>query len=108
MLIGCMAGAVLGGPMAIAFGRKPSLIFCAILFAASSCGGSLAGYAIDVHLGSFCRWRCHWRGFHALPALHCRDRPEKIRGTLVALYQLAIVGGHPGGVFRQFANPAPR
>ena len=36
MLVGCMTGAVIAGPMGDRFGRKRILLFCAALFAASS------------------------------------------------------------------------
>jgi MFS transporter, SP family, arabinose:H+ symporter len=49
MLVGRMAGAALAGPVGDRFGRKPSLIFCGVLFALPSLalmnypGASLAG-----------------------------------------------------------------
>src|SRR4051794_39661941 len=36
LLVGCMAGAILGGPVGDRIGRKPSLVLCAALFAVSS------------------------------------------------------------------------
>src|SRR5689334_7032983 len=41
LLVGCMAGAMLGGPLGDRFGRKPSLVFCALLFALSSLASAL-------------------------------------------------------------------
>ena len=38
LLIGCMAGAVVGGPLGDRFGRKPMLMVCALVFALSGLG----------------------------------------------------------------------
>lgn len=93
LLVGCMAGAMLGGPLGDRFGRKPSLIFCALLFAASSLAS-----ALPHALGPF-TW-ARFAGGVAIgaasmlsPLYIAEVAPEKIRGTLVALYQLAIVAG---------------
>lgn len=93
LLVGCMAGAMLGGPMGDRFGRKRSLIFCAALFAVSSLAS-----AMPHTLGQFAWSR--FAGGVAIgaasmlsPLYIAEISPEKIRGTLVALYQLAIVVG---------------
>lgn len=93
LLVGCMVGAILGGPLGDRFGRKPSLIFCAVLFAASSALSALpdslslfawARFAGGVAIGA---------ASMLSPLYIAEIAPEKIRGTLVALYQLAIVMG---------------
>jgi SP family arabinose:H+ symporter-like MFS transporter len=88
-----MAGAMMGGPMGDRYGRKPSLIFCAGLFAVSSLAS-----ALPHALGPFA-W-ARFAGGVAIgaasmlsPLYIAEIAPEKIRGTLVALYQLAIVVG---------------
>ena len=43
LLVGCMFGAMAAGPAGDRFGRKPSLILCALLFAASSLASALPG-----------------------------------------------------------------
>lgn len=93
LLVGCMAGALLGGPLGDRFGRKPSLILCALLFALSSLAS-----AIPQNVGQFA-W-ARFAGGIAIgaasmlsPLYIAEVAPEKIRGTLVALYQLAIVVG---------------
>jgi MFS transporter, SP family, arabinose:H+ symporter len=93
MLVGCMAGAILAGPAGDHFGRKPSLIACAGLFALSSLASALPD-----SLGAFA-W-ARFAGGIAIgaasmlsPLYIAEISPEKIRGTLVALYQLAIVIG---------------
>ena len=93
LLVGCMVGAILGGPLGDRFGRKPSLIFCAVLFAVSSALSALpdslslfawARFAGGVAIGA---------ASMLSPLYIAEIAPEKIRGTLVALYQLAIVVG---------------
>ncbi|MBL9126702.1 MAG: sugar porter family MFS transporter, partial [Verrucomicrobiales bacterium] len=93
LLVGCMAGAMLGGPVGDRWGRKPSLIACATLFALSSVAS-----ALPESLGAFA-W-ARFAGGIAIgaasmlsPLYIAEIAPEKIRGTLVALYQLAIVVG---------------
>ncbi len=93
LLVGCMLGAAIGGPIGDRFGRKPSLIFCAVLFAVSSVAS-----ALPHGLGPFA-W-ARFAGGVAIgaasmlsPLYIAEISPGKIRGTLVALYQLAIVVG---------------
>src|ERR1017187_64618 len=93
LLVGCMAGAVVGGPAGDRFGRKSCLIACALLFAVSSIFS-----AIPESLGAF-TW-ARFAGGIAIgaasmlsPLYIAEIAPEKIRGRLVALYQLAIVVG---------------
>jgi len=93
MLVGCMAGAILAGPAGDRFGRKTSLVVCAVLFALSSLAS-----ALPHSLGAF-TW-ARFAGGIAIgaasmlsPLYIAEISPEKIRGTLVALYQLAIVIG---------------
>lgn len=93
LLIGCMAGAGIAGPAGDRFGRKWSLIFCAALFAVSSVASalphSLAQFAWSRFVGGLAIG-----GASMLSPLYIAEvAPEKIRGTLVALYQLAIVVG---------------
>lgn len=93
LLVGCMVGAIVGGPAGDRFGRRPSLIFCAVLFTVSSIAS-----ALPATLGQFA-W-ARFAGGMAIgaasmlsPLYIAEIAPEKIRGTLVALYQLAIVVG---------------
>jgi len=93
LLVGCMAGAMVAGPLGDRIGRKRSLIFCAVLFA-----GSSVASALPDTLGMFAWSR--FAGGVAIgaasmlsPLYIAEISPEKIRGTLVALYQLAIVVG---------------
>jgi len=93
VLVGCMFGAMFGGPVGDRLGRKASLLLCAALFAVSS-----AASAVPATLGQFA-W-ARFAGGLAIgaasilsPIYIAEISPEKIRGRLVALYQLAIVMG---------------
>jgi len=93
LLVGCMAGAALAGPAGDRFGRKPSLVFCGALFAlsalASAVPDSLAAFAWARFAGGVAIGAASMLS----PLYIAEIAPEKIRGTLVALYQLAIVVG---------------
>lgn len=93
VLVGCMFGAMFGGPLGDRFGRKASLLLCAALFAASSVAS-----AVPATLGQFA-W-ARFAGGLAIgaasilsPIYIAEISPERFRGRLVALYQLAIVVG---------------
>jgi MFS transporter, SP family, arabinose:H+ symporter len=93
LLIGCMIGALLGGPLGDRFGRKPMLIVCAAVFALSGLGSAvapdLAAYTWSRLAGGL--------GIGAVSVLSplyiAEISPEKSRGRFVSLYQLAIVVG---------------
>ena len=93
LLIGCMFGAMLGGPLSDRFGRKPMLFVCAGIFALSGLGSAMAP---NLALYS---WSRLFGGFgvgaaSVLSPLYIAEvAPERIRGRLVSLYQLAIVLG---------------
>ncbi|MCX7871703.1 MAG: sugar porter family MFS transporter [Verrucomicrobiae bacterium] len=93
MLVGCMVGAMLSGPLGDRLGRKWSLSLCGLLFAVSSLAS-----ALPQSLGQFA-W-ARFAGGVAIgaasilsPIYIAEVSPEKSRGRLVALYQLAIVVG---------------
>jgi SP family arabinose:H+ symporter-like MFS transporter len=93
LLIGCMLGAISGGPLSDRFGRKPMLIFCGVIFALSGLGSAvapnLAFYTWSRLLGGL--------GIGAVsllsPLYLAEVAPHQVRGRLVSLYQLAIVVG---------------
>ena len=92
-LIGCIVGAMFGGPLSDRYGRKRILLFCAVLFAFSGVAS-----ALPRTLTQFV-WARFSGGFaigavSVLSPLYIAEiAPEKIRGRLVSLYQLAIVVG---------------
>lgn len=93
LLIGCMFGALLGGPLSDRFGRKPMLFLCAFIFALSGLGSAVAS---DLTLYSWSRL-FGGLGIGAVSVLSplyiAEVAPERSRGRLVSLYQLAIVVG---------------
>ncbi|MBL9136412.1 MAG: sugar porter family MFS transporter [Verrucomicrobiales bacterium] len=93
VLIGCMMGAMMGGPIGDRFGRKASLMLCAGLFFVSSLAS-----AVPTTLSQFA-W-ARFMGGLAIgaasilsPIYIAEIAPERMRGRLVSLYQLAIVIG---------------
>jgi SP family arabinose:H+ symporter-like MFS transporter len=93
VLVGCMFGAMFGGPLGDRIGRKPGLILCAAVFLASSVAS-----AVPASLGAFA-WARFFGGLAIgaasilSPIYIAEIAPERIRGRLVGLYQLAIVTG---------------
>jgi SP family arabinose:H+ symporter-like MFS transporter len=93
LLVGCMAGAAVGGPLGDKFGRKPMLFVCAAIFALSGIG---SGLAPDLTLYTWSRLLGGLAigAVSVLSPLYIAEiSPEKSRGRLVSLYQLAIVLG---------------
>ena len=92
-LLGCIAGAMSGGPLGDRFGRKPMLILCAALFGLSGLASALAAtlnqFVIARLVGGFAIG-----AVSVLSPLYIAEiAPVALRGRLVALYQLAIVVG---------------
>ena len=52
-LLGCMAGPILGGTLSDRWGRKPTLIFAGLLFAAGSIGTALPANIVQFDLFRF-------------------------------------------------------
>ena len=93
VLLGCAIGALLAGPVADRFGRKPVMIVTAIVFAVSAWGSGDAQSATAFIL---------YRVFGGLgigaasvlaPAYIAEVAPAALRGRLATLQQLAIVLG---------------
>ena len=93
LLVGCMAGAMIGGPMGDRWGRRPSLILCAALFALSSLASAVPSTLAQFAWSRFAGGMAIGAASMLSPLYIAEIAPEKIRGTLVALYQLAIVVG---------------
>ena len=92
-LIGCIFGAAVSGWITDRYGRKISLLLCALLFTVSGVGTGLAD-----HFGPFILWRI-FGGFGigiasaASPVYIVEITPPVYRGSFVSLNQLAIVIG---------------
>jgi sugar porter (SP) family MFS transporter len=93
ILIGCAMGALIAGPLADKFGRKCTLVICAILFGVSGMGAGLSH-----QLNLFVMFRLIGGlgvGAAAMvsPMYIAEMAPAAWRGRLVAFYQMAIVFG---------------
>jgi SP family arabinose:H+ symporter-like MFS transporter len=93
LLTGCMVGAMVGGAAGDRYGRKPSLVACALLFAVSSVFSAMAGSLATFTWARFAGGIAIGAASMLSPLYIAEIAPEKIRGRLVALYQLAIVIG---------------
>ncbi len=96
-LLGCLAGAIVAGPMSIKFGRKYSLIVSAVLFSISAYGSGLpAMFPESVSLLVFFRIiggiGIGVASMNA-PMYIAEIAPSNVRGKMVTYYQLAIVIG---------------
>jgi sugar porter (SP) family MFS transporter len=108
-LLGCMAGPLLGGILSDRWGRKPTLIFAGLLFAAGAIGSALP--ATDYRFDLFGYFQFDFSRVHQFdlfrflggvgvglasvvsPMFIAEVSPPRIRGALVTVNQLAIVVG---------------
>jgi SP family arabinose:H+ symporter-like MFS transporter len=93
LLVGCMVGAMCGGPLGDRFGRKWCLLACGILFAISSLASALSQSLGQFAWSRFAGGMAIGAASMLSPLYIAEISPQKIRGTLVSLYQLAIVVG---------------
>ncbi|MDD4869893.1 MAG: sugar porter family MFS transporter [Kiritimatiellae bacterium] len=92
-LIGCIVGAMFGGPLSDRFGRKKILLLCAMLFAFSGIASALPRTLTQFVWARFAGGFAIGAVSVLSPLYIAEIAPEKIRGRLVSLYQLAIVVG---------------
>ena len=93
LLVGCMAGAALAGPLGDRFGRKWMLVACAALFVVSSVVSAVPNTIEQFAWSRFAGGIAIGAASMLCPLYIAEISPERVRGTLVALYQLAIVVG---------------
>ena len=93
VLIGCATGVLIVGPISDRFGRKKALFLAALLFLASAFGTALPG-----DIWTFILFR--WLGGIGIgiasmstPMYIAEIAPAHLRGRLVSVNQIAIVGG---------------
>ena len=93
VLIGCAAGVLLVGPLSDRFGRKPALYLAAIMFVASAVGTALA-HQVSVFI-AFRIVGGLGIGVASIstPMYIAEITPAQIRGRMVAVNQIAVVGG---------------
>jgi MFS transporter, SP family, arabinose:H+ symporter len=92
-LIGCMVGAGFVGMINDGFGRKKTLILCALLFAISSIGTAIPTTLMQFLCFRFMAGIAIGAVSVTSPMYIAEISPEQVRGRLVSLYQLAIVSG---------------
>jgi sugar porter (SP) family MFS transporter len=92
-LLGCMAGPILGGMLSDRWGRKPTLIFSGLLFAAGSIGSALPTNILELDLFRFLGGVGVGLASVVSPMFIAEVSPPRIRGALVTVNQLAIVVG---------------
>jgi MFS transporter, SP family, arabinose:H+ symporter len=90
---GCVFGAMAAGYLSDRFGRKKVLIITAILFFVSSLGAAIPVNLTQFVLARFIGGLGIGAASMLSPLYISEIAPSKIRGTLVSLYQLAIVIG---------------
>jgi MFS transporter, SP family, arabinose:H+ symporter len=93
LLVGCIVGAAISGPIGDRLGRKRSLIISAVIFALSSVASALPVTLEQFAWSRFIGGIAIGASSMLSPLYIAEIAPEKFRGTLVALYQLAIVIG---------------
>jgi SP family arabinose:H+ symporter-like MFS transporter len=91
--LGAMAGALGIAYVAKKYGRKRSMIFCAILLCITSVGVSYAQGANDLSVWRFIQGICVGAASVLSPMYIAEVAPAKVRGKLVALNQLTIIMG---------------
>ena len=93
LLVGCMIGAGTSGWVSDRRGRKPVLLACALLFALSAVVSALAPGIAVLTWARFIGGIAIGAVSMLSPMYIAEISPERQRGRLVGLYQLAIVSG---------------
>ena len=93
LMIACVIGALLAGPIADWTGRKKVLILCAVLFTVSAILSGLPRSFTELVIARFIGGMGVGMASVVSPMYIAEISPAKIRGRLVALNQLAIVVG---------------
>ncbi|WP_235893500.1 sugar porter family MFS transporter [Litoribacter populi] len=90
---GCIVGAMFAGYLSDRIGRKKMLIITAFLFAASAIGSAIPNSLTQFFIARFIGGLGVGAASMLSPLYISEIAPSRIRGTLVSLYQLAIVVG---------------
>jgi SP family sugar:H+ symporter-like MFS transporter len=93
VLLGCALGALLAGPIADKFGRKPIMIITAITFAISAFGSGMSDSSIEFIVYRLLGGLGIGAASVLAPAYIAEVAPAALRGRLATLQQLAIVLG---------------
>jgi SP family arabinose:H+ symporter-like MFS transporter len=90
---GCLFGAMFAGYFSDKYGRKKILIMTAVLFAVSAIGSAIPSNLTQFVIASFIGGVGVGAASMLAPLYISEIAPANIRGTLVTMYQLAIVIG---------------
>lgn len=90
---GCVLGAMVAGYLSDRIGRKKTLLITAVLFAVSGIGSAVPSNLTEFILARFIGGVGVGAASMLSPLYISEVAPARIRGTLVSLYQLAIVIG---------------
>lgn len=93
ILLGCLLGAAGASLIGDRFGRRKSLLFAAVLFAASTAVTALAGSITVFSLGRLAGGLAIGLSSVLTPVYISEIAPARNRGTLVSMNQMAIVVG---------------
>ena len=93
LLAGCVFGSGAGGWLSDRFGRRRVLVFCALLFAASSLGAAVPRNLNEFIVARFIGGIAIGVASLLAPLYIAEVAPAAIRGRLVSLNQMAIVSG---------------
>jgi MFS transporter, SP family, arabinose:H+ symporter len=93
LLVGCVAGAAVGGWLSDRFGRRRVLIVSAVLFALSSIGAALPRNLTEFTAARLAGGIAIGVASVLAPLYIAEVAPAHIRGRLVSLNQMAIVTG---------------
>ncbi len=93
VLIGCAAGVLLVGPISDRFGRKKALVLAAVLFLLSAIGTALPKDILTFILFRFLGGVGIGIASMSTPMYIAEITPGHMRGRMVAVNQIAIMGG---------------
>ena len=91
--IGCLIGSALAGTLSDRFGRKRILLLAAVLFTACAIGSAMPRVPWHLVGGAAGRRHGYRHRLDALADVHRRNFAARLRGGLIAVYQLAITLG---------------
>lgn len=103
ILIGCMAGSALSGPISMKYGRKKALMFSAIIFLVSSVGCALSNTYTIFIISRIIAGISVGAASTLAPVYIAEISPAKHRGKLLTLNLIAIILGQTSAFFSNYA-----
>jgi len=92
-LLGCAIGAFLAGNLADKFGRRPILIFSALLFAVSAWGAGISHSSLEFIIFRVMGGFAVGAASVLCPAYISEVTPARYRGAMSSVQQIAIISG---------------